>query len=78
MLWIFRQGEAPPLQELLSGISSKKELVRLRCGGELLTSHPPRNDVLTVRYKNSGSAISETVPILTVESESAIENWPIR
>ncbi|MHB8520283.1 MAG: glucosidase family protein, partial [Limisphaerales bacterium] len=72
VLWVFRGTNAPPLDELLAGQSSRPPLAHLSCGASVASHQPPRHDVVIVRLRNTSSVEAKAAPTLTIESESAI------
>ena len=76
VLWVFREGGTPPLEELLTGQSSKPALAHLDCGQSLPLNNPPRHDVLLARLHNTGGGAAKVTPTLTIETEFAITPQP--
>ncbi len=72
LLWIFRAGDAPDAQQLISGVTIKPPLARVECGVPNFSGRPTRNDVLLVRLRNPGAALARVTPTLTVESETPV------
>ena len=72
VLWVFPESDAPPLDELLTGQSSKPPLARVDCGEGLAVNQPPRNDLMSVRLLNAGADATKIRPTLTIESEFTI------
>ena len=68
LLWVF-EGEAPPVDELLTGRSSRKPLAHVDCGVKPADLGPARNDLVIVRLRNKGTAEATVAPTVTVESE---------
>ncbi len=71
VLWIF-EGDAPPMDELLLGQSSRRPLAHINCGVALPDAGPPRNDLSLVRLRNKGEAEVSVQPMVLVESEMPI------
>jgi len=72
VLWVFREGEAPSMVELLAGHSSEPALAHMDCGAESGAAGPPRNDVLILRLRNRGKSAVLVVPTISIESEFAV------
>jgi hypothetical protein len=71
VLWIF-DGDAPPMDELLSGQSSRPPLAHINCGMPLPDTGPPRNDLILVRLRNKGEGEVTVQPTVLVESEMPV------
>lgn len=76
VLWVFREGDAPPLDELRSGQGSKPALARVDCGEGLAANRPPRHDLMLVRMLNVGADATSIRPALTIESELTVTPQP--
>ena len=71
VLWVF-EGKAPPMDELLTGQSSRRALAHIDCGQPLPEAGPPRHDLVLVRLRNKGGEEVTVRPVVTVESEMKI------
>jgi hypothetical protein len=76
VLWIFREGAAPGVDELLTGQSSRPALAHVECGQGLPPNQPPRHDVLIASLHNAGVTSAPVTPTLVIESEFAITPQP--
>jgi hypothetical protein len=74
LLWVFREGTAPPVEQLLAGPAQAPALARVDCGVDRspAANPPPRHDVLLVTLRNPGNTAATVQPTLTVESVSPI------
>ena len=72
VLWVFK-GEAPPMNELLTGKSSRPALAHVRCGHERRRAGPPRYDVLLARLCNTAAAEVTLTPTLSIDSELPVK-----
>ncbi len=71
-LWIFREGETPSSEELLRGQTTKQPLIYVACGEDIAAGKLTRRDIVITTYRNSGNAIEEFTPQLTIECENKI------
>ncbi len=72
VLWVFEGTMAPPKDELLAGRSSRAPLLHVDCGTEQSAAAPPRNDMLILRLRNTGSMEASVTPTVSIESEFAV------
>jgi hypothetical protein len=70
VLWIFQDG-APPMDELLRGVSSRPALVHLDCGA-FRSFGLPRHDVILAQLRNTGEKPAQVAPRVTIDSELSI------
>jgi len=79
VLWLF-EGEAPSMDELLLGQTSRRPLAHVNCGMPLPDVGPPRHDLIVVRVRNTGEAEATVRPTVLVESEMpiAVHSDPLR
>jgi hypothetical protein len=71
-LWVFRESEAPATPQLVAGRSTTPALAHIDCGAESFASKPPRQDLVTVHLRNTGTSSASVSPTLTIESASPI------
>ncbi len=77
VLWVFRAGDAPPPEDLLTGQGAAAALLHLDCAEDRDQAGPGRCDVAILRFHNTGSAEVTAEPTLTIESELDIRpHWP--
>ncbi len=76
LLWVFREGQAPPADKLAAGPCPKSALGYLDCGGQADVSGPPRHDMLTVELSTNDQASAAVVPAMTIESDHPISPDP--
>ena len=68
VLWVFNEGEAPDMAELMGGRSPKPALVHLDCSTSTGIVQPTRHDIILMRLRNTGQAAANVTPTLTLES----------
>jgi len=72
VLWVFEGTLDPPKDKLLAGNSTRAPLAHVDCGTEPAAAGPPRNDMLILRLRNTGSSEANVTPTVSIESEFAV------
>lgn len=71
-LWIFPIDNVPASNDILTGAANSQALIYLDCLTEVPSVHSTRNDILSVRLRNTGTAEQTVRPQIVLQSEYGI------